>query len=86
MWRNIQLLFIDTYILIHWFIDDDDDDDGDDDNDIVATKEDYIKDTNSYINICLYVYIHRKKRGTLSAPVVECCVITTIRTLYIVQY
>ncbi len=40
---------------MHWFIDDGDD------NDIVATKKDYIKDTNSYINICLYVCIHRKK-------------------------
>jgi hypothetical protein len=58
VWRNIQLLFIDTHIFIHWFIDDDDDDD-DNDDDIVATKEDYIKNTNSYINIyiCLYMCI-----------------------------
>ncbi len=40
---------------MHWFIDDGDDDD---DNDIVATKKDYIKETNSYINICLYVCIY----------------------------
>jgi hypothetical protein len=84
VWRNIQLLFIDTYILIHRFIDDDDDDD--DDNDIVATKKDYIKDTNSYINICPYMYIYIERRNTPSEPVVECCVIITIRTLYIVQY
>ncbi len=65
---------------MHWFIDDGDD------NDIVATKKDYIKDTNSYINICLYVCIYIEKRNTLSESVVECCVITTIRTLYIVRH
>ncbi len=65
MWRNIQLLFIDTHIFIHWFIDDDDDDD--DNDDIVATKKDYIKNTNSYINICLYIYVYIEGKGALWA-------------------
>lgn len=86
MWRNIQLLFIDTHICTHWFIDDDDDAaDDDDDNDSVATKKDYIKDTNSYINIYIGLHIYMcvciciGKRNTSSELVViECCVITTI--------
>ncbi len=84
VWRNIQLLFIDTHIFIHWFIDDGDDDNVDDD--IVATKKDYIKNTNSYINIYAYICVCRgKKRTTLGELVVECCVITMIQTLYILS-
>jgi len=101
VWRNIQLLFIDTHIFTHWFIDNDEteeeeDDDDDDDDDSVPTKKDYIKDTNSYINIyiglyinvCMYTYIYvHRKRNTSSelvvvVVVIGCCVITTIRTLY----
>lgn len=81
MWRNIQLSFIDTHILIHWFIDDHDDDSNDDEE---GEKEGLYKKHK-----LIYIYIHRCRRErehSRRAGHRECDVIITIRTYYIVQY
>lgn len=65
MWRNIQLSFIDTHILIHWFIVDDHDDDSDNDDD---EEEEglYKKHKLAYIYLSIDAYICMSKgKGTL---------------------
>ena len=85
MWRNTQLLFIDTHILIHRLIDDDDNDD----DDATAKKKDYIKDANSYIYkympMCGYTHTHMK-RSTERADRRVLCNHHYSNIIYIVEY